>query len=149
VLDLSASPSGGRPSFDEISLTTLTTLVGHVSVVYTNSFFHLFTLDLQIDLAKRIHALLSKKPGSMILGTNGGEVKAGQTLNPRGQVRYAHNPESFKKLWNDVFGADKIEVDCVYEEVEWKWDEEEAKIMQLEQGKSHGRLVWRVKVISE
>jgi hypothetical protein len=115
-------------------------------------FFHLFPEAEQEDLTQRIHALMSKKPGSMIFGVHSGTPDGleGSYPNPRGSMRYLHSPQSFKILWERTFGADKIDVDCSFGLADWNWDEEERKVMNSSEavGPPPGWLTWTVKLIA-
>jgi hypothetical protein len=135
------------------TLTSLTPLKGYVTVLHTKSFFHLFPQAEQEDLVVRIHALMSKKPGSFIFGSQSAKDDGaeGNYPNPRGETRYLHSPRSFRALWEKAFGTDKVEIECLYGPSEWIWDEEESKAMNFAPGEEprHGWLTWMVKVISE
>jgi len=106
----------------EIStLTSLTPLNHHVSVIHASAFFHLFNQEQQHQLAHLLGSLLSSQPGSIILGIHGAledteENKAGKVIYlPDGQVRnFAHSPTSWKDLWtgkNGVFRPDEAKVE--------------------------------------
>ncbi|KAH9835745.1 uncharacterized protein C8Q71DRAFT_94020 [Rhodofomes roseus] len=97
------------------SLTTLTPLHGHISVIHTSSFFHLFNEEQQLELARKLAGLLSPVPGSMIFGLHAGRAEKGlRTEAPEmrnGQFMFCHNDESWKELWDGVvFKKGTVEV---------------------------------------
>ena len=81
---------------------------GQIDIISITMFLHLFDYLNQLRTATRILRLLSHKPGSMILGSQAGSIRAGeQTLMPpfdgtedgvRNTV-FRHNPSSFERLW--------------------------------------------------
>ncbi|KAJ7196222.1 hypothetical protein GGX14DRAFT_537152 [Mycena pura] len=64
------------------TITSLTALNGHVSIVQASSFFHLFDEQMQTELARSIAGLLSPLPGSMALGSQMGKTTAGYYRRP-------------------------------------------------------------------
>ena len=104
------------PCPDISTLTTLTPLVGRLSAIHASSFFHLFTEEKQLELAKRLAALLSPEPGSVIFGMHGGRPEKGLRIeavraNSHGVRMFCHSPESWEELWQkDVFGEGKVKV---------------------------------------
>ncbi|XP_006455459.1 hypothetical protein AGABI2DRAFT_75738 [Agaricus bisporus var. bisporus H97] len=107
-------PASPRPT-DLKTLTTLVPLQGHVSVLHTSLFFHLFDEDQQLALAKQLSTLLSPEPGSIMFGIHGGEhVKSTGPSN--GREMFCHSPESWTSLWDGtVFteGTVKVEASVV------------------------------------
>lgn len=75
---------------------------GTIDILQVCAFLHLFTWDKQVDAAKRLVKILSKKKGSMILGRMVGN--AIPQLYEHGQM-YLHNVESFEKFWTEVSEA--------------------------------------------
>jgi len=88
-------PSGPPPSV--ASVKTLTELRGHVSVIHASSFFHLFSEELQLELAKRLASLLDTRPGSIIFGSNAGTPVKGQREGML-SMSFSHSPESWTEL---------------------------------------------------
>ncbi|KAF8153998.1 hypothetical protein B0H34DRAFT_719962 [Crassisporium funariophilum] len=84
---------------------------GHVSAVYVGAFFHLFSEEEQERIARALAGLLSPEPGSMLLGCHGGMVKKGY-WKPTGldYKMFGHSPESWKSMWEGLFGKGNIEV---------------------------------------
>ncbi|THG92561.1 hypothetical protein EW026_g8377, partial [Hermanssonia centrifuga] len=115
-------PDGPVPPLS--SLTSLTPLIGRLSVIHASSFFHLFNEELQLQLAKRLGSLLSPEPGSFIFGSHAGLPEGGlRSLNLRGSARvvemFCHSPESWKELWEkEVFGEGKVKVEAFLTEVQ-------------------------------
>lgn len=67
------------------------------------SFFHLFTWDQQILIAKRIVTLLRPQPGSLLVGRQVGKVKHSEGPEPEGSlIGYYHNEESWRAMWGVV-----------------------------------------------
>ena len=107
------SPSestGSVPPLDLSTLTTLTPLHGRLSIIHASSFFHLFDEAGQRDLAHRLASLLSPEPGSLILGQHGATPYPNthfETTDPSGTKHqmFCHSPESWKVLWEEVFGG--------------------------------------------
>ncbi|KAF8815539.1 hypothetical protein BYT27DRAFT_7193283 [Phlegmacium glaucopus] len=93
------------------TLASLNPLRGHVSAVYTAAFFHLFSEEDQLRIAKMLAGLLSPEPGSMLLGVHAANDVKG-FLGPDSIVtkRFCHSPESWKGMWEDIFGKGKVEV---------------------------------------
>ncbi|KAG8994877.1 hypothetical protein FRB94_009626 [Tulasnella sp. JGI-2019a] len=80
-----------------------TTIDGKIDIVYTGSFFHLFTWDNQIKVAKRIVQVLRPQKGSMVLGRQSGSLIAGESTRRGGtQQVYRHDSTSFARMWKQV-----------------------------------------------
>ena len=79
ILSFSPTPlanSSGGP------MSPLETFRDRVTHLYCGLFFHLFDEQGQEDIAKRLAALLDRRPGSLIFGTHVGSAAAGPTLTP-------------------------------------------------------------------
>ncbi|KAI0090003.1 hypothetical protein BDY19DRAFT_96758 [Irpex rosettiformis] len=105
------------PTPDISTLTNLTPLVGHVSVIHSSAFFHLFDESHQLQIATLFAALLSPEPGSLILGKHVGlpEKSLRMSAIQPGQIdrsirMFCHSPESWTEMWEGVFGKGKVEV---------------------------------------
>jgi len=99
-------------------LKTLSPLNGHVSVIHASSFFHLFSEEKQLELARKLAGLLSPVPGSMIVGMHVGQPEKGPWLERptlrSGTQMFCHSPESWKELWDEeVFKKGKVKVEVV------------------------------------
>lgn len=107
------------------SLTSLTPLQGHVSVIYTGAFFHLFNEPEQLQVARQLASLLSPLPGSIILGCHVGNLVKGTKLNAAsGRITFCHSPESWKDLWErQVFEKGEVLVDTHIVELAYKSNE--------------------------
>jgi hypothetical protein len=77
--------------------SALTDLKGQVDMIYADSFFHLWGLEKQKEVSKRVASLLRPRQGSMILGRQIGAEKSSAL-----GTMYRHNVESFKKLWKEI-----------------------------------------------
>lgn len=78
-------------------------LAGNVDMIHAASFFHLFGYEDSQTVAKKFVAILRKKPGSMVLGRQMGNKNPGEFEHKAGKgSMYRHNPESFKKWWDEV-----------------------------------------------
>ncbi|KAI0396542.1 hypothetical protein F5Y17DRAFT_89068 [Xylariaceae sp. FL0594] len=80
-------------------------LVGKMTFIHANSFFHLFTWDDQVRAATRMVRLLDpKSPDVMVFGRHVGTLMP----RPRGNGKagsdtvYLHNEETWQALWNEV-----------------------------------------------
>jgi len=97
---LDAPPEASAPALS--SLTTLTPLHGHVSVIHTSSFFHLFSEEKQLELARKLAGLLSPLPGSMIFGLHSRQAEKGLRTESSelrtGDYMFCHSDESWKEL---------------------------------------------------
>ncbi|KAF8816992.1 hypothetical protein BYT27DRAFT_7154095 [Phlegmacium glaucopus] len=93
------------------TLTSLNLLRGHVSAIYVASFFHLFSEQDQLRIAKKLASLLSPEPGSMLLGIHLGHHIEGIWGRDTVNIRiFCHSPESWKVMWDNVFGKGQVEV---------------------------------------
>ena len=108
-------PSGKPPPV--ASVTTLTELRGHISVIHASSFFHLFDEEKQFDLAKRVGLLLDPRPGSIIFGSHSAMPVKGQRQGSFGKA-FVHSPESWTELWEEqVFEKGQVKVATTLVEV--------------------------------
>ena len=90
-------------------------------------FLHIYDWPTQIQACKRILKLLSRKPGSMVIGAQTGSTQPGeQVVKPplvaEGEYRtiYRHSDETFVEMWRLVgkeAGID-LKVDVVYDDQE-------------------------------
>jgi len=106
--------------FDDNS-SLVKNLTGKVNIVNAASFFHLFSWEQQVIVAKRVVSLLVAQPGSLVIGRQVGH--AGY-VDPDDKVNapkhYRHNPDTWRRLWEQV-GTEtgsKWEVECWME----KWE---------------------------
>ena len=97
-------------------MNTLTELLGHISVIHASSLFHLFNEEKQFELAKRLAALLDRRSGSIIFGSHVGMPVKGQRngLFPK---MFCHSPESWTKMWEDVFERGQAKVTTALVEI--------------------------------
>ncbi|KAF8520803.1 hypothetical protein BU17DRAFT_46301 [Hysterangium stoloniferum] len=89
-------------------IQTLTPLKGYATTITLQMVFHLWDLKLQIQLARRIAALLSPIRGSVVVGRQMGDKHA-RTLMISKKPHYLHNPESWERMWAVVFPPGSVE----------------------------------------
>jgi hypothetical protein len=79
---------------------------GKINIVHISSFFHLFELEIQQDLVRRLLQIVSTKPGTIICGRSAGNTKTCVYKHPfrSGQCLYQHNEESFRRMFESVAG---------------------------------------------
>jgi SAM-dependent methyltransferase len=90
-------------------------LKGDVDIIHAASFFHLFNLKDGTTIAHKLVGMLRKKSGNMILGRQMGNETAQEFTRKSGSgSMFRHNPESFKKWWEEIGEATgtKWSVDC-------------------------------------
>ncbi|KAH7132344.1 hypothetical protein B0J11DRAFT_521451 [Dendryphion nanum] len=103
-------------------------LDGIIDIIHIASVLHLFDWDEQLEIAKRIIALLKAKSGSLVVGRQTGNLTAG-VMPPKSDTdkrRFLHNADSFVKLW-DQAGEEtgtkwETEASLANEDVNSKWD---------------------------
>lgn len=92
------------------SVSTLTELRGHISVIHASSLFHLFREEKQFELAKRIASLLDPRPGSIIFGSHAGFTDKCERQGALRRV-FVHSPESWTELWEEqIFEKGQVKV---------------------------------------
>ncbi|KAF8209026.1 hypothetical protein K438DRAFT_1811592 [Mycena galopus ATCC 62051] len=103
-----------------VGLTSLTPLRGRISVIHISLVFHLFSEEQQFHLARSLAGLLSPLPGSLILGSHIGRRAKGygrpSRSFPDGRRNFCHSPESWRALWEGIFGEGTVQVDAELEE---------------------------------
>ena len=112
-------PSTERP--DLSTLTSLNPLAGRCAVIYISRFFHLFSEEKQLHLAKALAGLLSPRSGSTICGGQVGNQEKGlHRRNIQGTVfdMFQHSPKSWCALWDEIFPKGTVKVDVRLEPVE-------------------------------
>ncbi|KZV69969.1 hypothetical protein PENSPDRAFT_752895 [Peniophora sp. CONT] len=111
------STSVAEPPADLASLSSLTPLRGHVAVIYASAVFHLFDFDGQEALARALASLLSIEPGSMIFGMHSGQTvkKVVTGLVGGSGIQHCHGPDSWRELWESVFGEGAVKVESQVE----------------------------------
>jgi hypothetical protein len=112
-------PITPRPT-DLRTLKSLTPLQGHVSAINASAFFHLFSEEKQLTLAKQLATLLSPESGSIIFGVHAGLQEKGVITGENSTLgkwqMFFHSPESWVNLWEEqVFklGTVKVEASLV------------------------------------
>jgi hypothetical protein len=83
----------------------LTRLAGTLDVIYAGSFFHLFDGARQFAAALRCVQLLAPRAGSLLVGRQVGNERAGEyVVRGRGfeYSRFRHDADSWRELWERV-----------------------------------------------
>jgi len=91
--------------FDATPTNALSALDGKVTILQTNSLFHLFNYTDQFMLAKRAVRLLRPGPERLILGSHVGNVVAAEypgRIEHRASTKFRHNEQSWKEFWERV-----------------------------------------------
>jgi hypothetical protein len=110
-------PSTPRPRNLQL-LNSLIPLQGHISAIYASLLFHVLDGDKQVILAKRLAALLSPEPGSVICGwLVGASVPINATMTYLlDYFMVCHR--SLEELWDgQIFEKGKVKVDATITEV--------------------------------
>ena len=79
-------------------------LRGKLDIIHAASFFHLFSLNEQRALARRLIALLRPLPGSLVIGRQAGNVVAGEmpSRSDPSKTTFRHNGDSWRDMWDAV-----------------------------------------------
>ncbi|KAF9240249.1 hypothetical protein BU15DRAFT_74165 [Melanogaster broomeanus] len=113
-----AVPSSPRP--DLSALTSLNPLRGHCSVINASAFFHLFTEEKQLHVARALAGLLSSEPGSLICGTHVGAQEPGMLADKGGKFElFCHSPKSWEAMWDGVFTMGEAKVEASLNKIEF------------------------------
>jgi len=113
-------PATEKPELS--TLTSLNPLAGRCAVIYAANFFHLFSEENQLQLARALAGLLSPEPGSMICGEHAGNLQKGifhQGITNGEWEMFIHCPESWNGIWDgEVFAKGQVRVDARLDRVE-------------------------------
>ena len=78
-------------------------LANKVDIVHTSAFFHLFNLEDQLQIAKRVINLVRPRPGSLVIGRQVGNINPSSIARRSGSgTRYRHNDASWIKMWEQA-----------------------------------------------
>jgi len=117
------NPDSPRPVLS--SLSSLTPLQGHVSVIHASALFHIFSEDKQRKLARQLATLLLPEAGSVIFGSHiskAGPEKGFRNADeclPTKFLMFCHSPDSWKELWDgDIFEKGTVAVDARLKQVD-------------------------------
>ena len=95
--------------FDEDASSASRRTEGTWDVISVTMFLHVFDWDLQVRACKCILRMLSKKPGSLVIGAQTGSVKLGELvlklpLVAEGERKtvFRQSSETFKQMWEVV-----------------------------------------------
>lgn len=111
--------------FDETADSRLAKTEGTWDVISIVMFLHIYDWDTQVRTCKRILKLLSRKPGSMVIGAQTGSTDAGEHfLKPpfvaegRQKSVYRQSMETLTEMWRIVERDEgiRLKVDVVYDE---------------------------------
>ncbi|KAF9240245.1 hypothetical protein BU15DRAFT_74160 [Melanogaster broomeanus] len=127
-----AVPPSPRP--DLSAITSLNPLRGHCSVINASAFFHLFTEEKQLHVARALAGLLSSEPGSLICGLHLGAEEPGMLslgiLEGKFDI-FCHSPQSWEAMWEKVFTMGEVKVEASLHKSEFMNSE-------------HALLIWSV-----
>lgn len=150
----------GADIFDEDKNNALVKTEGTWDVISIVMFLHIFDWTTQIRACKRILKLLSRRPGSVVIGAQTGSTKPGeQVLKPpfvaEGEHKsvFRQSAETFTEMWKIVEQDEgvRLEVEVVYddqEERERRMKEEEAEgRKRFFSGLEQRRLSFKVQVV--
>lgn len=87
---------------------------GKFDILHVSALFHLFNVEDQKKIMRRIINLLSKKPGSVFFGRAAGNTIPQYKINPiRSQGLYQHNEESFKEMFAETVRGEEWDVKVI------------------------------------
>ncbi|TKA70172.1 hypothetical protein B0A55_05813 [Friedmanniomyces simplex] len=87
--------------FDESS--PLKELYGQIDIIDASSFFHLFTLAEQKQVARSVIKLMKPRKDTLVVGRQVGNAKASEYPRRNGQgTRFRHDIASWRKMWEEV-----------------------------------------------
>ncbi|KAF1821135.1 uncharacterized protein K489DRAFT_382176 [Dissoconium aciculare CBS 342.82] len=90
----------------------LTQLYGKIDVINASSFFHLFTRDEQLQIARQCVKLLRPQANSLIVGRHRAQVVAGDTTGKFGpSAKFWHSAESWEQFWTEIGNEMHVEFD--------------------------------------
>lgn len=84
--------------------SALKQLEGQIDIVYAGSFFHPTGWDDHVKVATRMVRLLKPRKGSLVMGRQVGNVKAGKyhhRIDAKGSM-WRHDVASFAQLWKET-----------------------------------------------
>lgn len=76
-------------------------LEGQIDIIHTAAFFHVFDLNQQKEVCRRVVQLLKPQKDSLLLGRHFGNVN-GRELVFKQRSMYFHNVESWKRMWTEI-----------------------------------------------
>jgi hypothetical protein len=91
-------------------------LHGKIDIINASAFFHLFSRDEQLQIARQCVKIMRPKAGSLLVGRQRAQVIGGDTTGNFGpSSKYWHSAESWKQFWADIAAETDIqfEVDVV------------------------------------
>ncbi|KAJ7048499.1 hypothetical protein C8F01DRAFT_1070785 [Mycena amicta] len=101
------------------TLTSLTPLNKHLSVIHVSYLFHLFSEEKQLELARILEGLLSPEPGSLILGAHVSREVKGMRARPFRQAGvmasegFCHSAASWVEMWESVFPEESVRAEAI------------------------------------
>ncbi|KAI0084619.1 hypothetical protein BDY19DRAFT_970210 [Irpex rosettiformis] len=103
AFDIPYPPPSDGPTVTDLTSTNVTDvsqLRGQVTHLYAGLFFHLFEEAVQYDLALRLGTLMKRESGSVLYGR---QMGAEEPRDVEGTGMFAHNPESWTRMWKKAF----------------------------------------------
>lgn len=118
--------------------TELDKLDGQIDIIQAASFFHLFDLETQKVIARRVVKLLRPVKGSLIVGRQVGNVEAGEIANrvTTSKMMFRHNDESWKAMWKEIGDETGTQWDVQAKLLEWDsthttWSDKSVRRLQF------------------
>ncbi|KAK5113617.1 hypothetical protein LTR85_010846 [Meristemomyces frigidus] len=87
-------------------------LEGKIDIIDASSFFHLFDLADQKQIARSVIKLMTPREDSLVVGRQVGNLQAAEYPKRNGQgSRYRHSIESWREMWSEVGGEVGVQFD--------------------------------------
>jgi SAM-dependent methyltransferase len=89
---------------------------GNIDIINASSFFHLFSRDEQLQIARQCVKIMRPKAGSLLVGRHRAQVVGGDTTGNFGpSSKYWHSAESWTQFWAEIAAETgvKFDVDVV------------------------------------
>ena len=100
--DLFAFPATSTSPGTQEQESPLEKLRGRATHIYAGLFFHLFDEPMQKEVAKRLAALISRKPGSILFGSHAGNEQAGPYSRPAARSFFSCSVRFVYRMYTDV-----------------------------------------------
>jgi SAM-dependent methyltransferase len=118
-------------------------LEGEIDILHTAAFFHMFGLEQQKQIARRVVKLLRPQKDSLLVGRQVGNVTGGEFSHRTNQssVMYRHNIETWQHMWKEIGDETGTQWDVQARLLEWpgspviqtgpSWHYEGARMLQF------------------
>lgn len=94
---------------------------GKIDILHAAAFFHLFSLEEQKSIARRVLKILKPQKDSLLVGRQVGNVKGGNfphRTNP-GTMMFRHDTETWKQMWKEIGDEMGVKLDVQAELLDW------------------------------